>query len=390
MINILIQHSVSDMYSGASYSLIGLVKQLKEDGKYNPIVVVPRKNGTLEKELKKINVECYPIEQHDMWSVDLGHAHTLKNFIKEILVPLRSRHGYNAIRKLLIRKNIKLVHINMLTCGMAAEVANELQIPVVWHMREFLEEDIGAKILWPNKRRKIINNSDELIAISNAVKNKFKKEFNPEIRVIYNGIDFNINNIKSNNILRHSKVKIAIVGRVCKNKGQFELIRALEELYCNNNLQYDLFIYGNIQEKEYFNEILEFVKKQNASSRIHYEGRTSNTIVTLNDIDILAVCSSMEAFGRTTIEGMLAGCLLIGSASGGTKELIMNNVNGLKYESHNINSLAKTILEAVNNKQNSRKLAVNGQKFAIENFSVKKNAEMIEQVYDEVLLSNLK
>lgn len=42
----------------------------------------------------------------------------------------------------------------MLTCGIAAKVANDLDIPVVWHIREFLEEDIGAKIVRFPERKK--------------------------------------------------------------------------------------------------------------------------------------------------------------------------------------------------------------------------------------------
>lgn len=65
----------------------------------------------------------------------------------------------------------------MLTCGMAAKVANDIDIPVVWHIREFLEEDIGAKIVRFPERKKIINKSKHIIAISHAVEEKFQKKF---------------------------------------------------------------------------------------------------------------------------------------------------------------------------------------------------------------------
>lgn len=75
MINILIQHSVADLFSGASYSLLGMVKEIKKQGKYNPIVIVPASGGKLEEKLKEAGIECYPVVQHDMWSVGLKDAH---------------------------------------------------------------------------------------------------------------------------------------------------------------------------------------------------------------------------------------------------------------------------------------------------------------------------
>lgn len=375
------------MNSGASHSLIGLVKQLKKQGKYNPIVVVPLRNGELEKKLKALNIECYAISQHDVWSIDLTHAHTVKTLIKEAISPVYAEKEHNAFRSLMIQKNVKLVHVNMLTCGMAAQVANKLNIPVVWHMREFLEEDIGVKIVRFNSRREIINRSAKLIAISNAVKAKFRKYFTPEIRVIYNGIEFNKDELNTRDILNTSKVKVAIVGRVSKNKGQFDLVQALEQLHSKYNFEYDLSIYGNVQEEEYMQKIMNFVTRNNAKGRIHYKGITPNTIATLKDFDILAVCSNKEAFGRTTIEGMLSGCLVVGSASGGTKELITDGVTGFKYKSHDIDDLAKIIKKAVDNKKASRTIAAKSQKFAITKFSVQRNAEEIQKIYDEVLLS---
>lgn len=390
MINILIQHSAADMNSGASHSLVGLVKQLKEEGKYNPIVVVPLRNGELQKKLSKIGIECYPIPQHDMWFTEIKTAHTVKTLIKETVSPIYSISERTAFRNLMIRKNIKLVHINMLTCGMAGQVAEKMGIPVIWHMREFLEEDIGVKLVRVNRRKRIINRAAKLIAISQAVKNKFNDYFTPNIQVIYNGIDFNVEELELNlkPILTNSKIKVAIVGRISKNKGQFDLVRALELLYKNKRLEYDLSIYGNIQEDNYMQKIMDFVNDNNAGSRIHYKGITPNTLVTLKNFDILAVCSNKEAFGRTTIEGMLSGCLVIGSASGGTNELIVDGKTGFKYRNHDTDDLAKVIERAVKNKELSREIAVNSQKFAIRNFSVKRNAEEIEKVYNEVLSLN--
>ncbi|WP_270503324.1 glycosyltransferase family 4 protein [Ligilactobacillus salivarius] len=389
MINIAIQNSTHDMTSGASHSLISMAKEIKKEGKYNPIIILPE-SGELEKKLNENDIECYVINDYrkDMWSTGLDTLqsyHAIKIYTKLVLSPIRVRNYMKEIKNILINKNIKLVHINMLTCGLVGQVAIKMGIPVVWHIREYLEEDIGAKILWPRKRLRIINQSKRLIAISEGVKSKFQKILTPPIDVIYNGIDFSPNEIMQHEILTNDVVKVAIFGRISEKKGQFELAQAMEKLYDKKNLDYELLIYGGIQEFNYFEKIQEFVKLHGAENRIYYKGMTSHSIEVMKKIDILGICSNQEAFGRVTVEGQIAGCLVIGANSGGTKELINDGVTGYKYVTHNIDNLSNVIWDAIQNREMSNKIATAGQSYAIEHFSARKNAEEIMNLYDELL-----
>ena len=389
MINIAIQNSTHDMTSGASHSLISMAKEIKKEGKYNPIIILPE-SGELEKKLNENDIECYVINDYrkDMWSTGLDTLqsyHAIKIYTKLVLSPIRVRNYMKEIKNILINKNIKLVHINMLTCGLVGQVAIKMGIPVVWHIREYLEEDIGAKILWPRKRLRIINQSKRLIAISEGVKSKFQKILTPPIDVIYNGIDFSPNEIMQHEILTNDVVKVAIFGRISEKKGQFELAQAMEKLYDKKNLDYELLIYGGIQEFNYFEKIQEFVKLHGAENRIYYKGMTSHSIEVMKKIDILGICSNQEAFGRVTVEGQIAGCLVIGANSGGTKELINDGVTGYKDVTHNIDNLSNVIWDAIQNREMSNKIATAGQSYAIEHFSARKNAEEIMNLYDELL-----
>lgn len=324
----------------------------------------------------------------DMWSTGLDTLqsyHAIKIYTKLVLSPIRVRNYMKEIKNILINKNIKLVHINMLTCGLVGQVAIKMGIPVVWHIREYLEEDIGAKILWPRKRLRIINQSKRLIAISEGVKSKFQKILTPPIDVIYNGIDFSPNEIMQHEILTNDVVKVAIFGRISEKKGQFELAQAMEKLCDKKNLDYELLIYGGIQEFNYFEKIQEFIKLHGAENRIYYKGMTSHSIEVMKKIDILGICSNQEAFGRVTVEGQIAGCLVIGANSGGTKELINDGVTGYKYVTHNIDNLSNVIWDAIQNREMSNKIATAGQSYAIEHFSARKNAEEIMNLYDELL-----
>jgi len=101
--------------------------------------------------------------------------------------------------------------------------------------------------------------------------------------------------------------------------------------------------------------------------------------------DIAFSCSVAEAFGRKTVEAMLAGTLMIASDTCGTLDIIENEITGLLYEQGNPKDLAAKIIFAMNNKTQCQYIADAGRTFAYENLSARKNAELVKNIYEEIL-----
>ena len=59
--------------------------------------------------------------------------------------------------------------------------------------------------------------------------------------------------------------------------------------------------------------------------------------------NVVLVCSRNEAFGRVTVEGMLAGRPVVGARCAATAELIEDGVNGFLYAHGNAKDLAEKI-----------------------------------------------
>src|SRR5699024_11700196 len=57
--------------------------------------------------------------------------------------------------KYLKKENPNILHINALTSGNVAKCAEDLNIPVVWHIREFMEEDLGIDFVNPKNALKV-------------------------------------------------------------------------------------------------------------------------------------------------------------------------------------------------------------------------------------------
>ena len=103
------------------------------------------------------------------------------------------------------------------------------------------------------------------------------------------------------------------------------------------------------------------------------------------ETDIIAVCSKAEAFGRTTVEAQLAGCLVIGADIGATPELIEDGKTGFLYKHGSAEDFAEKIIYALNEKDISKKIAKNGQRHAYSLYTKERNAKEIINLYKEIL-----
>ena len=100
--------------------------------------------------------------------------------------------------------------------------------------------------------------------------------------------------------------------------------------------------------------------------------------------DISFTCSEFEAFGRTTVEAMLSGNLVIGANSGATTELIRDN-RGILFKLHDSDDLFNKIKYALDNPVVSKKIAESGREYMFDILSPEKNADEVFKVYYEIL-----
>ena len=104
----------------------------------------------------------------------------------------------------------------------------------------------------------------------------------------------------------------------------------------------------------------------------------------LEEANIICVCSKKESFGRVTIEAMMNQCVVIGSNTGGTIELITDNTTGFLYEIGDVQDL-KTKIENVLNNDQLYIVAKNAKEYAINNFTAEINAKKIMNIYSDIL-----
>lgn len=101
--------------------------------------------------------------------------------------------------------------------------------------------------------------------------------------------------------------------------------------------------------------------------------------------DILFSPSIREPFGRTLIEAMLLGTLVVATDSGGNPEAIEDGVTGYLTPVDNPEAAASCMHQALRESSTSRAIAERARAKALIRFGMKRHAQSIMDVYDLLL-----
>ena len=183
-----------------------------------------------------------------------------------------------------------------------------------------------------------------------------------------------------NDLLEDEKLSLIMTGGIIKGKGIHTAIRAVNEVIKSGLIKAEFLIIGNA-DKEYLAEIMAYIKQQRLTDIIHIKEFAADVALYRRKADICLVCSDCEGLGRTTIESMLAGLLVIGSNSGATPELITHDETGMLYETGNVESLASCIELVGTKRQKYKKIAKSGQEWALQIFGKSDYAEKLINIW---------
>ena len=379
---VLFIENAGNMSAGAYHSMIALIKLMRQYGVESHVAVPDRGDG-----LDLLDKNSIPYIKMRACSYTWLYSEK-DSLIEKIKMPLKFVYTQIASQELIqyAKKNkIDLVHENTSACYIGKFVSEALGIPHIWHIREFLEEDFGMTIWNKTRAIKMMNDSDALITISGSITEKYVNLVEPKkLNKIYNGISIEQFYRLDHKLDISSNAKVLCVGRVCDGKGQRDVIKALSILKNRYNIDLQLYLAG-IFEDAYAEEIMIPAKEAGIEANIHFLGQCNNIREVYSQMDILCMASRKEAFGRVTVEAMLAGMLVVGSNSGGTSEIVTNHETGFLYEPGNIDDMAETLKYVIEHSNEAVSIAEAGQEYAKQNFDAERNAREIYELYKRIL-----
>lgn len=371
---------------GASKSLTTLAIELCKRG-HKVIVVTPFRTGQLYKKLIELNIPVYKVffgwwMMPSYWNIFLKMAFRILYFVEKIAIV--------KIAHIARKENIDIIHSNSSVIDIGARVAKKLGIPHVWHFREFGDADYQLQFLKGKTRscQFVRESGSSVIFISNNLREYYKSEIPDNMcHVIYNGISEEFLNEKK--LMREgSKTIFLISGNLHRNKKQDVALKAAKVLLDKGINKFELWVAGQVastsDSKKFEKELKDFANSE-IQGCCNFLGFVSDMKALREKADVELICSNREAFGRVTIEAMMAENPVIGSNTGANPELIEDKKNGRLFENGNAEDLAEKMQWFIENPLNIRECGKRAYTFAKENFLSCVNTSNIVSVYNELL-----
>lgn len=368
---------------GAVQSMLSVLKCLKLKG-YRIILLIPSE-GKIEQRLHEIDIEYYIVPIN--FSATMYNPPFKNYFVNKIywgLYFLKQEifcdiQIIKELRKHKIRPNLIYTNTIIPTAGILLSLI--YKIPHIIHIRELSDEDFHFNFyIGKNLYLKILNKSiTYAICISQAVKNKFLPYFKTKTKLIYNGVPY-YSQTDFSEEKEQNKIKILFVGRLSKEKGILDIIYAINNLKESGYSCIELDIWGEGIDRPI---IINYIKEHKLEDVIFLKGYCPANKIPRHQYDIAIMSSPYEAFGRVTIEYMMAGLPVIGRNGGATPEIIKENETGMLYNSKK--ELIDKLKYLINNKEYRLQIGEQGKKQAIENFSEQRYTDEIMTIFNSVL-----
>lgn len=293
--------------------------------------------------------------------------------------------GFLKLKAYVSRNNIDIIHANTrVTQVLAYFLSRAAHKPYITTCHGFFKKRFSRRIFpgWGNRT----------IAISDQVKEHLINDFGvkrEKIALIHNGIDvgkFGVRSPESGVQVKQriglgSGPVVGIIARLSDVKGHVYLIEAMS-LVLGKVPDAQLLIAGEGRMKA---DLEEQVRRLQIEKNVFFVPNVYDTAELLPAMDLFVLPSLKEGLGLSLMEAMAAGLAVIGSDTGGIKNLIRDEVNGLLVKPADIKGLSEAMLELLLDSEKRRIFGENARKFIAENFSQEKMALQTEEVYRQCL-----
>jgi glycosyltransferase involved in cell wall biosynthesis len=129
------------------------------------------------------------------------------------------------------------------------------------------------------------------------------------------------------------RYRIITVGRIDGLQKQTHILVEAFASLARQYPQWDVWIWGEVKKKDYYQRLCQFIEAQGLTGRIHLAGTTTAVQNELRQADIFAFPSAFEGFPLALTEAMATGLPSVGFRSAdAVNELIVDGKNGILCE----------------------------------------------------------
>lgn len=243
--------------------------------------------------------------------------------------------------------------------------------------------------------QKIMNKADAIVVICETSRIQILQHYLidfEKLHVIYPGVDtefFNPEKTDADTNLRLKKNSILTVSRIVPAKGLDRVVDAVALL--KNDLDFHLYMGGGSgdEEKSQEEEVTEtklrsLIEKHKLQDKVSFLGFVDHDTTLpayYRKSDIFVLGGRYEPFGLTPLEAMACGTVPIVSSVAGSREVIIDGLNGFIIDTHDRKALAECIRKILTDPKLKKKVADNALFTMREHFSWEKIVEKFIALY---------
>jgi len=288
-----------------------------------------------------------------------------------------------------------VVHLsNALLLGLAKQIREQLQIPVVCSLQD---EDVWVDAMNDFYQKKVwalmaerAKDVDAFIAVSDYYATEMKRKMlipDEKMHVVHIGIDLEL--YKPSVPIQNPPV-IGYLSRMYKEHGFGLMIDAFIKLKEKPEFKdVKLKLSGGMtaDDKKFVNKQIKKLKKSGYWSDVEFINKfcTESLSEFYSKISILSVpVLKGEAFGTYQIESLACGTPLVQPSLGAFTEIVETTGGGVLYEPNTAEVLADKWVEVLSDPEKIKQMSENGRKSILENFTSAVLTKKVLIVYEKV------
>lgn len=217
--------------------------------------------------------------------------------------------------------------------------------------------------------------ADLIICNSQAAYDRLKKIGFNSVAYIHNGVE---TDRCFESIAENDRFTILVPARIENRKNQLEILKAVYEV--GNNIELQVNFAGKIQEQEYYEKCLSYIREHNIEDRVSFCGAVGNIYDMYRNSDLVILASFSEGTPNVVLESFAYKRMCIAS------NIVMNDVlftnKSLLFSPDDEKTLADKIVE-ISKMSESQKAVIleENYNFVKEKYSI---AAMVDNYYKEL------
>ncbi|RLC80645.1 MAG: hypothetical protein DRI61_05320 [Chloroflexi bacterium] len=307
--------------------------------------------------------------------------------------------GTIAIARLARQIGVSLLYANTVRAAFYAALASRLvNVPFVWHMRDFWLSESRPRYTWADWMGKAFLCGLASRVITNSYATASYLPCQGKVTVIHNGIEVEHYDPSTNGAPFRRRYSIpddvpvvGMVGRLRPWKGQDRFLRVLALVHQNVPDVWGVVVGGtpfNV-DAEYPRRLRELAQALGVANKVVFTGHLEDIRPALAAMDVFVHPGDPEPFGLVNIEAMAMGKPVIAFAHGALPEIVVDGETGILIPPENEISMAMAVEELLLDPSRRYQMGSAGRKRVEEFFDIHQVVKQIEQELAKVAFKSV-